>query len=379
MPSPEQLKAWAESYLKGTISESDKKALEDWYASQPGEEVEWNGEKDSAEALKSRLFDVIDRRIGEEERGLRRIGWRPVAAAAAVLILVALGYVLMQQRSSQNKPEQSVAEIQKDIQPGRTRATLLLADGKKMPIDSLHLLNVTSRKGAVYVLDKDGSLSYAGSIPTPDVYNVLETHKGEQSPPLILPDGTKVWLNAASSLHFPVAFSGRERKVILSGEAYFEVARNITHPFVVGTAGDKVEVLGTHFNVKAYDDEPFTYVTLLEGAIKVSNDRRSVTLSPGQQSKTNAKGDMRVDNVDTDQSIAWMNGLMPLNSMDVKSFLREVSRWYDVAVVYEGEPPVLSFSGSLNRDVPISQVMAALNANGIRCMLKDKTVIITGK
>lgn len=382
MPSPEQLKAWADSYLKGTISESDKKALEAWYTSLHETEINWNEPGiDSANALQSRIFDAINQKIEQGDKQPRRTYWLPVSSAAAVLGLIALTLFYMQRRPAQGKNPTSGAEIQqaKDIQPGATKATLLLADGKEIPINSQHLLNVTTRKGAVCVLDKDGKLSYLGSAPSSNIYNTLVTHKGEQSPPLILPDGTKVWLNAASTLRFPVAFTGKERLVSLSGEAYFEVARNTQHPFIVSTSGNKVEVLGTHFDIMAYDDEPFTYATLLEGAIRVSNEHHSFRLSPGQQSKTSVNGDIHVGMVDTEQSIAWMNGQLPLNNMDVKRFLREVARWYDVAVVYDGEPPVLSFSGSLNKDVPISQIIAALNANGIHCKLKDKTVIVAGR
>lgn len=382
MPSPEQLKAWADSYLKGTISDSDKKALEAWYTSLHETEIDWDEPGiGSADELQSKIFDVIHQKIGKEDKRLYRTWWLPVSSAAAVLGLIVLVFFYMQRRTAHEKADVAGAGIQevKDIQPGATKATLLLADGKEMPVNGQHLLNVTTMKGAVCVLDKDGKLSYLGSAPSSNIYNTLVTHKGEQSPPLILPDGTKVWLNAASKLRFPVAFTDKERVVSLSGEAYFEVARDTRHPFIVSTGANKVEVLGTHFDIMAYDDEPFTYATLLEGAIRVSNEHHSCRLSPGQQSKTSVNGDIHVGNVDAEQSIAWMNGQLPLNNMDVKRFLREVARWYDVAVVCEGEPPVLSFSGSLSKDVPISQVIAALNANGIHCKLKDRTVIVAGR
>lgn len=381
-PSPEQLKAWADSYLKGTISESDKAALEAWYTSLPEthqKDIEWNepGLR-SAKALQSRIFDAIDKKIGKEETRTYKTWWLPFSSAAAILAAIVLVFFYTRQHRSPEQPTAATTQPVKDIQPGSTQATLLLADGKAMEINGRDSMNVTARAGAVCVLDKAGKLTYQGSVASPDVYNTVITHKGQQSPPLILPDGTKVWLNAASTLHFPVTFRGQQRQVSLTGEAYFEVAKNLSHPFVVRTAENKIEVLGTHFDIKAYDDEPLKYATLLEGAIRVSNEHHSVQLSPGEQSQTAANGNIVTGKVTANQYIAWMYGELPLNSMDIKNFLREVARWYDVDILYEGEPPLLTFSGVLDKDVPISQILSALNANGIHCILKDKTVVVSG-
>lgn len=374
MPSDEQLKAWADSYLKGTISDSDKAALEAWYATVENTDVSWDEPGMDAPALQSRILKAIDQQISPSRVKRYHVGWWATAAAAVVSVFVVLHY------KQQSSPQQSVSIAPlppKDLQPGGTKATLLLADGKKMELNGKHALNVTSVKGAVRVLNKDGEVAYEGSAAPVDQYNTVITHKGEQSPSLTLPDGTKVWLNAFSMLRFPVSFQQASREVDLTGEAYFEVAKDQAHPFIVHAGATTVQVLGTHFDVKVYDDEPIKYTTLLEGAVRVSAAGKMVKLLPGQQSKASMAGTLQVAKVAApDDYIAWMNGQLPLNSMDIKSFLREVARWYDVEVVFEGTPPALSFSGTLTRDVPISKILAALNANGIHCYVQGRKLIV---
>ncbi len=378
MPSQEQLKAWAESYLAGTISEEDKAALEAWYAALPDAAVNWDDPAvDSAGALKAKVFAAIDKQIGTEDRQPYRIYRRSMAAAAAVLLFVVSGIFYFRGHHAVSVPAVVTKAIPSDVQPGSTKAVLMLADGKNLPVNGSQPLNVTDKNGAVAVLDKDGKLNYLGTVASTNLYNTLVTHKGEQSPPLVLPDGTKVWLNAASTLRFPVIFAGKERRVFLSGEAYFEVTKNTQHPFIVSMGDNNIEVLGTSFDAMAYDDEPYTYATLLDGAIRVGNREHTSLLSPGQQSRTNAQGRILIGKVDVQQSIAWMKGQFPLNSMDTKRLLRQIGRWYDVNVVYKGEPAALSFSGSIDKNVPLSQLLAALSVNGIHCILKDKTVTVS--
>lgn len=376
MPSDEQLKAWADSYLKGTISESDKASLEAWYATVENTDVAWDEPGMDAHALQSRILKAVDHRVTASPARRYHLGWWASAAAAVVAVLVVMHY----NQTPAAPPQPAVAAIQPaDVPPGGTKATLLLADGKKMELNGKHALNVTSVKGTVRVLNKDGGVAYEGNTAPVGQYNTVITHRGEQSPPLTLPDGTKVWLNAFSTLRFPVSFHQGGREVVLTGEAYFEVAKDQVHPFIVHAGPTTVQVLGTHFDVKVYDDEPIKYTTLLEGAVRVSAAGRDVKLAPGQQSKANAAGALQVTKVRTpDDYIAWMYRQLPLNSMDIKSFLREVARWYDVEVVFEGAPPALSFSGTLSRDVPISKILAALNANGIHCFLRGKQLVIKG-
>lgn len=383
-PSRKQLEIWAENYLKGTISESDKKALEDWYQSVPDTVLEWEDEEtDSAEILRSKIFQAVQERTGHSKKnnfpkGNRRTLLRILEAAAILILLIGTGLLIRPRHSVVKTPAVARVHKIKDIQPGTTKATLTLANGKRIILDSMHAVNVKEVNGHLCIMDKSGIVTYLDDT-IQLYYSTLITHRGEQAPPLTLADGTKIWVNAASTLHFPLIFKGNTREVSLSGEAYFEVAKDPKHPFIVNTGADKVEVLGTHFDVKAYKDEPSAYATLLEGAIRLTNGQHTVKLAPGQQGRVNSKGAISVRNVDAGESVAWLHGQLSMQNMDVTTFLNEVSRWYDVNVVYKGNAPTMSFSGFLNKQVPLSKVLEALNANGVDCILKGKTIVVSGR
>lgn len=381
-PSRKQLETWAEDYLKGTISQDDKKALEDWYQSVPDAGVEWSdGEIGSAEILRSKIFQAVQERTGHRKKNRfpkrsRRILFRALEAAAILILLVGTGLLIRLHRYSvATIPGLAREQTPRDIPPGTTKATLTLANGKRIILDSMHAVNVKEVNGHLCITDKSGVVTYLDD--TTPLYSTLVTRRGEQAPPLTLADGTKIWVNAASTLHFPLIFKGDTREVSLSGEAYFEVAKDPKHPFIVNTGADKVEVLGTHFDVKAYRDEPSAYATLLEGAIRLTNGQHTVKLAPGQQGKVNTGGTISVRNVDAGEAVAWLHGQLSMQNMDVTAFLNEVSRWYDVNVVYKGNVPHMSFSGFLNKQVPLSKVLEALNANGVNCTLKEKTIVVS--
>lgn len=382
-PTRKQLETWTENYLKGTISEEDKKALEDWYLSMPDSEIEWNEkETNTAEALKAKIFQAVQQKAGHSKKNgspkrFRRIMLRFSEVAAISALLITSGLFMRYHRNSAKRPDIAKEQKVPDIQPGITKATLTLANGKSIILDTMHAINVKRVNGHLCIMDKKGIVTFMDD--TTRLYSTLVTHRGEQAPPLILADGTKIWVNAASTLHFPLIFEGDTREVSLSGEAYFEVAKDARHPFIVHTGADRVEVLGTHFDVKAYGDEPSTYATLLEGAIRLSNAHSTVKLSAGQQGKVDSKGTISVREVDTDESVAWLHGQLSMQNMDVTAFLNEVSRWYDVNVVYHGKVPVLSFSGFLNKQVPLSRVLEAMSANGVHCTLKGRTIEVSGQ
>lgn len=377
-PSPEQIKTWIENFLAGTISEADRQSLEAWFRTMPEGPVEW---KDAATTgagqLEQRMLHAIDARINRQEHRLRyRRRRRALLASGLLLAVAAGGWLLLQTWRNPGKTVAQKAAIEHDVQPGSTVATLLLADGKEIKLDSAHTVNVTTMQGRICLLNQHGNTTYVGNIPGKAAGNTLTTHRGEQAPAVTLPDGTKVWLNAASTLHFPSTFANGAREVALSGEAYFEVAKDAAHPFIVSTASDRVEVLGTHFDVMAYPDEQVQRATLLEGSIRVRRGGNSALLHPGQQARTSAGDAIKVSEVDPDESVAWMYGRLPLRKMDIPSFMRSVSRWYDVNVEYEGPLPTATFSAMLIKDVPLSQLLVALDANGVHCRLQGRTVIV---
>lgn len=286
--------------------------------------------------------------------GKRRI-W--VAAAAAVL-LIGTSYALY---SVWQQPARAVAE-QQDVQPGHAGAVLTLADGSKVVLDSLHNGVVATQGGAAVNL-QNGQLIYNANAHTKqETYNTMSTPKGRQYQ-LVLPDGSKVWLNAASSLTYPVAFNGTERKVKVSGEAYFEVASQ-TAPFRVEVNdGTEIQVLGTHFNVNAYPDEASINTTLLQGAVKIVTRGASQLLHPGEQAQVpaNATYIKLEQNIDLQTVTAWKDGSFAFNHADLKTVMRQLARWYDIDVIFEGNVPEGSYSGEIDRSLTLDQVLKGLS------------------
>lgn len=379
-PSSEQIERWIEYYLSGTINENDKKKLESWYRSIPDEEINWGSPNlDSPRYLQLRLLGAIDAKINNNQKERNKQRLRRFAQIAAVLILIigsvsVIGYYKLSRENNSH-----TATYINDVQPGTTSATLTLSNGKKIVLDSTYSVNINVVKGVVCLTNNAGQKVYVNKGPQLSVLNTLLTHRGEQAPPITLVDGTKVWVNAASTLYFPLVFTGKTREVSLSGEAYFEVAKDRAHPFIVNAGANKIEVLGTHFDVMAYNEEPCTYATLLEGSIRISSSNDNVLLAPGQQGQINGNGAIHIKTVDVEQSVAWLHGQLPMDGTDLLTFMRAVSRWYNVDIIYKGKHPALNFSGSLDKQVPLSQLLAALCANGIHCELKKREVILYDK
>lgn len=381
---PEQILIWADAYLKGTISDEDKAKLEEWYKSLPDHDVEWDDDLiGSPEALRSAILGTIRSEIRKNAGNpfiKKKISWYKYAAAV-ILLVCGTAVVLYQKKDSRPMEKMEHRIVQQDVPPGAVKAMLTLANGQKIVLDSAQTGELATQEGAV-VSNRDGTIVYdgiaAGSQP---VYNTLTTGRAEQSPPLTLADGTKVWLNAASSIRFPVTFHGSSRQVDITGEAYFEVSKDSKRPFIVKTGASTIKVLGTHFNVMSYDNEPYTAATLLEGAISISSNGKMMKLSPGQQARVD-NTDARITLIkeaDTDDAVAWLHGQFPMAKTDITALMRQISRWYDVDIVYKGTPPVFSFSGALSRQVNLHYLLSALESNDVHCMLEGKTVTVLGK
>lgn len=311
----------------------------------------------------------------------RRWGW----AAAAILLLATGTAFLWMHRQQPVKPDsRRPLAITTDIMPGKTGAVLTLSDGRQLVLDTLPEGVVATQNGSRVVLKK-GQLVYdmTGQIAAAVAYNTMTTPKGRQFH-MLLPDGSGVWLNAASSITYPTVFTGGERQVAITGEAYFEVAKNTTMPFRVKVNKHaEMDVLGTSFNVNAYPEEVSIHTTLLEGAVWVNKNNpagNGVLLKPGQQARivpeANGETVMVYDNVDTDKVIAWKNGLFNFEDASLDEVLRQVGRWYDVEIVYEKGIPRIEFGGKLNRNKTLSAVIQALGDAGVHCRLEGRTLII---
>jgi hypothetical protein len=307
---------------------------------------------------------------------LLKTAWFKYAAAILLLIAAATTYFFIHT----SKPETAVINAipppaTGDIPPGFNRAVLTLSDGRKVELDSA--ASETISDGTLSIENNNGQLIYSGRPPTPFEkggaakrrgisFNTMTTPRGGQYQ-LTLSDGTRVWLNAASSITYPTAFTGKTREVQITGEAFFEVKANKEKPFIVTTSTDKITVLGTAFNVNAYADEPSIKTSLLEGSVNV-NDRN---IKPGQ-----AYHGGKVIQTDVIQDVAWKNGAFIFNGSDLRAVMRQLARWYDIEVKYKGRVSDEKFSGKLTRDLPLSQVLEVLKSFNIRTRLVGKTLIV---
>jgi ferric-dicitrate binding protein FerR (iron transport regulator) len=264
------------------------------------------------------------------------------------------------------------------VLPGGNRALLTLANGSSIVLDSA-ADGILAQQGNTRIKKLNGGqivYSVPGMKPEAVFYNVLTTPRGGQYR-LALPDGSQVWLNAASSIRYPTAFTGRERRVEITGEAYFEIAKNPQMPFYVKVNDMQVEVLGTHFNVMAYANEDAVRTTLLEGSVKVNRGSSTVFLKPGQQSALGEKGAVSViDGADTEEAVAWKNGLFEFDNVSIETVLRQISRWYDVDVQYEGNTMPSHFGGQISRYSNLSQVLKILELSGIHFRIEGKRLIV---
>jgi uncharacterized protein YlzI (FlbEa/FlbD family) len=307
----------------------------------------------------------------------RLISYRWLTGVAA-LVFLALGTGWFFLRNNNKGQKESTYAF--NIKPGSNQATLTLANGKKLILtDSLHG-DLANEAGVKISKTKDGEIIYtATSDEDRDemLYNTLTTKRCEQFQ-VILPDGSHVWLDAASSLRYPVSFKGKERKVVLTGQGYFEVSHDAAMPFIVKTTQTEVQVLGTHFNVSAYEDEPDTRTTLLEGAVCIKSEQATAILKPGEQAVLNDKGQLTVNkDRDVGMEIAWKSGLFDFRKAGIEEIMVKASRWYDIDVKYEGKIPGTKLTGRISRSVDLSGLLGILQFEGIRFRIEGRNVIVT--
>lgn len=293
---------------------------------------------------------------------MRRYGW---AAAAVVLAMAGLMQYWFRAEVS---PKIAVSPPAVDIAPGHSGAVLHLSDGSTVVLDSAQNGTVAIL-GKVQAIKEDGTLKYTGST-NEEIYHTVSTNKGRQWQ-MTLADGTKVWLNAASSIRYPLSFTDNERSVEITGEVYFEVTHNEARPFKVKARGQVIEDLGTIFNVNAYADEDALRTTLLEGAVRIGG----VTLKPGEQGIIK-DGSLKVSPVNTEQVVAWKNGFFSFKKTPLKEVMLQLARWYDVEVAYEGNIPDMKFGGKINRNSNASQVLTILEESNIHFKIQGKKIIV---
>lgn len=298
--------------------------------------------------------------------------WRRVAVAASIILLVGVAlYMFPLNRHASKEMVQVPTEI---LAPAVNKAVLTLADGTKISIDSAGNGMLTMQGNVKVNRVNEEKITYqTQGAEAEEKYNTLSIPRGSKPMSLSLADGSMVWLNAGSSITFPTAFTGRDRKVSMTGEAYFEISHNANMPFIVTKEKVEVRVLGTHFNVNAYDDEKTIRVTLLEGSVKV----QSTTIKPGDQAViTDGLNVNTFQGVDIDEVMAWKNGLFKFNRAGIETVMKQMSRWYDVEVVYPDGIPNQEFGGAIRRDVSLSGVLKVLEESGAHFKIEGRKIIV---
>lgn len=370
--SREQLEELARKKMTGRISPEENKLLLEW--------LDWDSREQEGSAfenlspeIRSRIFGRLEASmlISKKQRLTHRIG-RSIRWVAAALILITAGIWFFTGDKEENK-ELAQTNTWIDLPaPAANQAYIQLEDGRVLQIDSLPSGIVKSNKDVNIIRDQEGNITY---VPTSSdeananavSLNTLVNPRGSLVAHLQLADGTLVWLNSGSSLTYPTQFLGNERRVTITGEAYFEVAHNKEKPFSVSNNNLVVQVLGTHFNFNAYDDETSHRVTLLEGKVRVNADNKTIELMPGQQSlyKPNAQHPSSLSKLydaDLEAVMAWKNGEFRLKNVSILELLKQASRWYDVDFVFEFEPEKTNFTGILSRKENVSKLLEVLTA-----------------
>lgn len=367
--TPEELQRFREWVLEDRAVEMQEAAIEAVLQKNiyPGQMPE------DKQVVFSYILEEANRRTASPP-AVKTMSLRRWWAAAAVLLLLGTGFYFL----TRPKPPVVVAQSPGNtIQPGREGAILTLADGSQVVLDSLKN-GVITQQGTTDVKLRNGQLLYNsrnGAASPSLAYNTVATPRGRQFR-VLLPDGTAVWLNAASSLRYPVAFPEGERNVTVTGEAYFEVAADARKPFTVKTEnGTVIKVLGTSFNVNAYTDESALRATLLQGKILVKTSTANQVLLPGQQAVVGTS--ITVDaHANTGQAIAWKNGIFNFQQAPLEVVMRQISRWYDVEVVYEKNIPAITFGGEMGRDLELKDVLEFLQESGVHFKLSGRKLTV---
>lgn len=406
-------------HLQETITAEESITLERWLGASEENRSKFNrianGETLREDLL---LFIESDQRIKEQVYAKlpeiqdaltvtpKRSWMRWASVAAAILVIGGASiWMLRSNETPTTKGTEQQVPMATAIPAGGNKATLTLADGTVIDLDKAGNGTIATEGKTKVNKKEDGQLEYKSTTSTKQsttTYNLLSTPRGGQYQ-LILPDGSKVWLNAASSIKYPTEFSGSERRVEVTGETYFEIARNTAKPFKVtvlppsGGAGrgGEIEVVGTHFNINAYGDEQPIVTTLLEGKIKISpidvvskpsvspdiNNPKPKTinyklLNPGEEAQISDKADIKVrKNVDTESAVAWMKGFFDFHNANIKTVMSQVSRWYNIDVQYKGNIPVQSFEGNIDRNIPLNELLALLQQMGpTKFIIEGRTI-----
>lgn len=366
------IKPILEKVESGTYNEEEERIAKLWLFQLRSKDLDQISEaelEDTSEQIWNRLQP-------DAATPVRRFkGWQRIGAVAAAILVIAFGFYFYYDKEQLGL--ESASGLVQDVAPGAQGATLTLADGKKVRLSDALSGTIAEESGVSITKSADGQLIYAlkGNGADVNKENTLSISNGETYQ-LCLPDGTRVWLNTKSSLTYaPKLVQAGQRRVKLVGEAYFEVAKDRSKPFIVRTGTQQVEVMGTSFNVNAYLDEPVTSTTLVEGSIKIKTEKGEHLVRPGEQAINTGK-DIRIVRTETENITDWKDGDFYLNHVDFKVAMRKIARWYDVDIVYDGSVPEgLESGGWISRDKPLSQVLKSIESSSmVRFRIEGRTI-----
>jgi transmembrane sensor len=388
MTSHDKAKSILKKYLQGKCSDSEKEIVEAWYrdhVDQPLPELRAVEDQETGDRILAELRRRL--RLGGQAPVVRmpsRRRWAGYAAACVLFLGLGTGvWWMSRQRHGDGQAGQAVVLQQaNDIGPGGNKAVLTLANGSKIILDSA-AAGLIARQGASSIVQRSsGRLEYQSSAhnnsgtSSDDIYNSLSTPAGGQYQ-LVLPDGTKVWLNALTTIRYPSSFTGADRVVQVDGEAYFEVAKDEGRPFRVTARDISVEVLGTAFNINCYNDEPSIRTSLLQGAVRLVKGNARLALRPGEQAQTVDHGVPElVPDADVEKAIAWKNGSFSFDNDNIQSIMRQLAKWYGVDIRYQGEPTHTIFGGTMRRTLSLQQVLSALSKYDVHFQLEGRTLVV---
>ncbi|UOE47502.1 FecR family protein [Mucilaginibacter sp. SMC90] len=366
------------------LDESDHLMFTEWLKIAPEDEVDevlekyswyFQNQPDAHYPENSNLVNLIESKLDEiappvqeVDRQERKVMLSPFVMRISIAASLLVGVCLFYYYFNETRPSMASAPIARSakIVPGGNKAILTLSNGNTITLDSAHNGMLASQNSVQVIKKKNGQLVYDASAVNQTgnevAYNTITTPRGGQYQ-IQLPDGSKVWLNAESSLRFPAHFTGTRRLVTLTGEGYFEVAKDKAHPFTVDINNMEVEVLGTHFDIMGYKDEAATATTLLEGAVKIKKGNVEQMIVPGQQAKVNQ--DITVANVNVNEAVEWKNGNFNFSHEKLESIMRKIARWYDVDVAYSGKVTNATFVGTIPRSEQITEVLKYLELTGL--------------
>ena len=372
-----QIKQLFKKYINGKATPEEKVFVEKYYQYFDAADFDFENFSDKEKSeIKTSLLQKIDNRILEINNvpvlPLYRRVYMQLAVAAVFLIVIGGYGVYISQKLKPKIGLSQAMRFKNDIAPGHNGATLTLNNGQNIVLDSSGD-GLVATDGAMNVMKENGEIKYEDLRSTNNnspVYNTITTEKGKQWH-LVLPDGSKVWLNAASSIHYPLSFINNERLVEISGEAYFEVVHNSSKPFKIKLPnGSIVEDIGTVFNINTYEEETISKATLVEGSIRVTNNGMSKILKPGQQAQINNYFQNSVDAIhiindaDLEETLAWKNGFFKFNGYSIDEIMKQVKNWYNVKIIYKDKIPD-EFVAKIKRDMPVSEILKLLEATGL--------------